>query len=1717
MADQLLGSAGNDTLLGGVGNDTLDGGADADTLYGEEGNDTLEGGSGNDVLYGDQASGAITGDDTLRGGAGKDVLYGGAGNDIYRFGRGDGNDRIIESSGVDKIKLEPGIVPANVTLFRNNFDLILALDAGATQISVAGYFGADTNARIETIEFNDGTIWNQTMIQSLTVAGTANAMTGTAGNDTFVVDNVGDMITEGANQGTDTVQSSVGYTLGANVENLTLTGYLNVDATGNALDNTLLGNIGDNTLDGLAGSDVLTGGKGDDVYRADSNDTVTELAGEGNDTVVYTGGGNSYTLTDNVENISVDELYGYSFTTTLTGNALDNVIDGSGGYIYRGGTILDGGLGADIMIGRTNVADTYFVDNVGDVVIEFSRLGENTGDLVNSTISYTLSSKIENLALLGSSGISGTGNASNNILDGSQNAAANTLTGAQGNDTYLVQTNDVIVEAANEGDDLVKAYSLQLTAYSSYTLSNNLETLWLYGGGTGVGNDQNNIIQNRSFDYATVLDGRGGDDLLIGIGNTFDTYAFDRGYGHDIAQSAVVSTVLLGPNTSAADVRLAMQGADLIVSYPDTTDTLTLRNFSASEFRFADGTIWNWAAVAQRLSSNNTNVLTAGNDIYGGTTSNDVIDGQAGDDILSGGQGSDTILGGDGVDSLYGNTGNDILNGGLGQDTVYGNAGDDDLESGTGGDNLHGGTGNDTYRFARGSGYVGVYEASNARADTDRILMGANINPADVSVTQSGATLNLTINGTSEGISIFDFFAQPLVDRGIRRQGDDLVIWMNAKPDQTLTVPGYFLTWAGGDPANDAVFTQDGYDLILGVTGFPQTTRVIDFYYGSEIEEIRFADGTVWTPAMLIAMTKIINGTDLADTLSGTFDDNRMYGFAGNDTLDGFEGNDLLDGGTGVDTMRGGAGNDRYVVDNTGDITTELASEGIDTIESSVTRTLGANFENLTLTGTTANNATGNTLNNILIGNSANNVLNGGAGADQMTGGAGDDTYIVDNIADVVTENAAEGIDLVQTTVNYTLGANVENLTITATTAVNGTGNALDNVLIGGSGDNILDGGAGNDTINGGAGVDTLKGGLGNDIYIVDTATDIITENLNEGTDTIQSSVTFTMAAAAYSNIENLTLTATTAINGTGNTLDNIIVGGGGNNILDGGAGNDTLEGGAGTDTLKGGLGNDIFIVDSITDVITENLSEGTDTVRSSVTYTTLAANVENLVLTGTAAINGTGNTLNNTLTGNSNNNTLNGGTGVDTLIGGAGNDIYVVDSTTDIITENLNEGTDTIQSSITFTIAAAAYNNLENLSLTATTAINGTGNALDNVLTGGSGNNILDGGAGNDTLNGGAGVDTLKGGLGNDTYAVDTTTDVITENLNEGTDTIQSSVTFTMAAAAYNNVENLTLAATTAINGTGNALDNVIIGGSGNNILDGGAGNDTLDGGVGTDTLKGGLGNDIMVVDATTDVVTENLNEGIDTVRTSVTLTATAANVEVLVLTGTTLINGTDNALNNLLTGNSNNNTLTATTGNDILQGDAGNDTLTDTTGGNNLFNGGAGADIINASSGKELFIGGAGNDTITTGTGADMIAFNRGDGQDVVNASTGADNTISLGWGIQYTDLYFKKNLNDLILDVGATEQITLKDWYLGTTNKSVLNLQMIAEAMADFNATGGDPIRNSKVETFNFASLANSFDLARAATPTLTSWALTNALLTFHNGDSDTAALGGDLAYQ
>jgi Ca2+-binding RTX toxin-like protein len=403
-------------------------------------------------------------------------------------------------------------------------------------------------------------------------------------------------------------------------------------------------------------------------------------------------------------------------------------------------------------------------------------------------------------------------------------------------------------------------------------------------------------------------------------------------------------------------------------------------------------------------------------------------------------------------------------------------------------------------------------------------------------------------------------------------------------------------------------------------------------------------------------------GNDLDNRLIGNDQANLLIGDEGNDVIEGGDntddlrggaGEDLLDGGLGNDAMNGGTGNDTYVVDSGLDSIVDTGT-GIDTVLSSITYTLQSNLENLRLLGTTDLIAIGNTAANTIVGNSGSNIIDGGSNGDNMLGAAGDDSYTVDSLFDIVIEAQNEGTDSVQSSVAFTLGANVENLTLTSS-AAGGTGNALDNTINGNSAANTLTGHGGNDTLNGGSGSDTMIGGTGNDTYVVAQAGDVVTENADEGTDTVQSSISYTLG----NDVENLTLTSS-ATTGTGNGLDNVIVGNSSSNTLTGNGGNDTLDGGGGSDSLTGGAGNDSYFVAQTGDTVTEAVGGGTDTVNSTIAYTLSSTQeIENLTLLGSSNVNGTGNALNNVLVGNAGNNTLAGNAGSDTLTGGNGADIY--------------------------------------------------------------------------------------------------------------------------------------------------------------------------------------------------------------------------------------------------------------------------------------------------------------------------------------------------------------------------------------------------------------------------------------------------------------------------
>ncbi|HEX8640025.1 MAG TPA: M10 family metallopeptidase [Allosphingosinicella sp.] len=490
---------------------------------------------------------------------------------------------------------------------------------------------------------------------------------------------------------------------------------------------------------------------------------------------------------------------------------------------------------------------------------------------------------------------------------------------------------------------------------------------------------------------------------------------------------------------------------------------------------------------------------------------------------------------------------------------------------------------------------------------------------------------------------------------------------------------------------------------------------VLDFSGWAGVSLIDLNPGAFSSGGGLTANVAIAFGATIEDAVGG----------AGSDELIGNGAANRLDGGAGADAMSGGGGDDTYIVDHAADAVAEAPGGGIDVVRSRVSFTLGPEVENLVLEGAAAIDGTGNALANRITGNGAANRLDGGAGADEMVGGSGDDVYIVDQGSDAVVEESAGGIDLVRSVVSFTLDAEVENLILEGAAAISGTGNAAANSITGNGAANRLDGGAG---------ADLMAGGGDADIYLVDNAGDLIGETAGGGIDVVHSLITFTLGA----EVENLILAGSAGIGGSGNALANRISGNGGANRLDGGGG---------ADVMIGGAGDDVYIVDSGADRIVEAAGGGIDLVRSRVSFT-LGSGVENLVLDGTGAINGTGNGATNRIGGNAAANVLNGAGGNDTMSGGRGNDTYYVDSAGDVVVEGAGAyGVDQVFSSISYALGA----NVENLTLIGTSSLRGLGNGLANNIVGNDAANLIQGGAGADTLAGGAGDDRIHGGTGND------------------------------------------------------------------------------------------------------------------------------------------------------------------------------------------------------------------------------------------------------------------------------------------------------------------------------------------------------------------------------
>ncbi|WP_246723279.1 beta strand repeat-containing protein, partial [Rhizobium etli] len=948
----------------------------------------------------------------------------------------------------------------------------------------------------------------------------------------YIVDNAGDIVTEAADEGTDTVRAtSASYTLGIDVENLTYIGTVAFVGTGNDLDNmitggaasdTLSGGVGNDTLNGGGGADTLIGGAGDDTYIVDNAfDVVTEAADAGTDTVRTTL--SAHTLAANVEHLT------YIGTAAFTGagNLLDNVITGGVAADKlmgaAGNDTLIGGGGADTMLGGIG-DDIYVVDIATDLVIE--NVNEGTDTVRTALAGYTLGNNVENLTYTGSASFTGTGNTlANTITGGAGNdtlngaAGADSLIGGAGHDTYIVDdAGDIVNEAADAGSDTVR------TTLAIYTLAANVESLSFAGPGifAGTGNDlDNTIIGGGAADTLSggagndTLNGGAGADSLIG-GEGDDTYIVDNA-GDIVTEAADEGTDTVRATSASYTLGIDVENLTYIgtVAFVGTGNDL-------------DNTILGGAG-ADTLDGNagaDSLIGGAGNDTYIVDNVGDVVtEGlNAGTDLIKTTLSSYTL--GNNVENLlytgsasFTGTGNVLAN------TIIGGAGNDLLDGGAGNDTLDGGAGDDIFVVDSASDVI----KDSAGTDEIRTALAAYSIAALVNVENLTYTGSANFAGTGNALA------------------------------NTIT----------GGAGNDVLNGGIGADSLIGGVG--DDAYIVDDAGDLVTEAADAGTDTIWTT--LAAYTL---GTDVENltyfgkaAFAGTGNDlaNMITGGAAADTLSGGVGNDTLNGGGGADRLIGGTGDDTYIVDHAGDLVAEVANEGTDTVRTTLTaHTLSVNVENLTYLGTAAFIGIGNSLDNTITGGAAadtlsggdgNDTLNGGAGADRLIGGTGDDTYVVDIAGDLVTEAADAGTDTVRTTLaGYTLGNNVENLTYTGSASFSGAGNALANMITGG---------AGNDMLNGGAGADTLIGGAGNDTYIVDNAGDLVTEAADAGTDTVR---TILAAYTVETNVENLTFIGTGAFAGTGNALNNVIVGGSGSNTLTGGAGNDILTGGAVADVF---------------------------------------------------------------------------------------------------------------------------------------------------------------------------------------------------------------------------------------------------------------------------------------------------------------------------------------------------------------------------------------------------------------------------------------------------------------------------------------------------------------------------------------------------------------------
>ena len=1532
-------SAGNDTILGSTALvfEQYEGGAGDDTIDGGVVTDTLNADNANRVSY-QNAGAAVTVDllaGTATGGAGNDVLF-----NFTQVRGSNGNDTLLGSNTTVYTELFEGRAGDDTIDGRGGFDIV-RFDNATGGVTASTISGQATGAGIGTdffigIEGLFGSNNNDSLIGGL------------AANGVTLSDGLTEVFRGGG--GSDTIDGGQGYdradytnsTAGVNVTlNDTLDGIAfdglggtdtlrNIEGVrGSAFNDTLTGSdtAAFESFEGREGFDVIDGKGGTD--RVDYFNAKSAInVNLGSSFASADGYGSTDTLA-NIENVRGSR----DFNDTITGNALANRLEGQGGNdslsggdgndSLEGGTGTDqlrgdlgndtilggdgndyitGGQGDDSVVGGLGIdtADYFFSDTSGPINVNLLT-GVVTGGGGNDTLS-----QIENINASDFDDVV-TGDAGNNTIEG--RGGNDTLFGGGGGDFFIGGFgNDLIdggavTDRANYADGNSVSYSQSIGAVT-------IDLSGMTGdGSTGSGTASDGFGYTDTLVNINFVTGSGAADNITGSG-ALSFEQFEGGQGDDTINGGAID-IVTGLNANRANYTGAIGAVTVDLGLGSATGAagtdLLVNINQARGSNFGD-----------TLRGSNTTLWT---ESFEGRAGNDTIDGLGGTDQVR----YDAATTGVNVSLVTGVA----LDGQGGTDTLSNIEG---IRGSAFADVLTGGN------VANGSGATDGFEFFQGNGGNDTIDGGAGYDRTDYASSTAGATVTLggTSNGTAlDGLGGTDTLVSIEAVRG--SDFNDIL---------TGSDTGVFESFEGRT-GNDTINGMGGVDRVeySGVIAAVNVNLVT----GSA------TDGFGTTDTLL--NIENVRGSSWNDVIVGDGGNNNVEGIAGNDTIDGGEGNDTLLGGTGSDSVLGGIGDDLIIARYFSTLTANtLGAEGNDTVDGGVgadrlglmgaredytvtaispTLTRFTQIANGTtvdvtdveqvlfdadgqfgattgdqtlvtlnsllgigtagadsLTGTSGNDSlTGLAGADTLSGLAGNDTLDGGTGADSLVGGAGDDLYIAD-ATDTLVETAGGGTDTVTINASYTLGAELENLVLLGTANYTGVGNALANTVTGNAVNNALYGADGNDTLVGLAGNDTLQGQVGND-------------SLDGGIGT------------------------------------DLLYGGDGTDSVNGGDGNDTLDGGTGADSLIGGAGNDLYYADG-TDTVVELAGGGLDTVATGSSYT-LSAEVENLVVLGTANYNGAGNLLANLMSGNIGNNTffggegndtlnggvgndtllgqggndqLNGGAGTDSLAGGAGDDLYLADSL-DTITEAAGAGTDTVQIGGSYALTA----NVEHLTLLGSANYTGVGNLLANLITGNTGNNTLFGADGNDTLNAGLGNDNLQG--------------------QAGTDVLDG--------------------------GVGNDSLN---GGTGNDTLSGGDGNDTLEGSTGADALTGGAGDDLYIADGA-DLLTEALGGGIDTVHVASSYTL-GAELENLLLLGTAAFNGAGNALANSLTGNAGNNAFFAGEGNDSVNGAAGNDTL----------QGQGGEDVLDGGLGLDSLLGGLGNDQFRFST--------------VLNAATNLD-TIS------------------------------------------------------------------------------------------------------------------------